>query len=60
MKDALIGAWVMSACYSWVVRSAFEVDVTSPWNWAPILAFTALMIIGAGHEENESAKKVTS
>ena len=60
MKDALFGAWMLGACYSWLVRTVFEVDALSAWNWGPILCFATLLIIGAGHEENEGAKKVAS
>lgn len=60
MKDALLGAWLLGAGYSWLARTAFEVDALSAWNWGPILCFFALLYIGAGHEENEGAKKVAN
>lgn len=44
MKEQLIGWWVLSAGYSWLVRTTFEVDALSAWNWGPILVFLLIMM----------------
>ena len=57
MKDRIIGWWVLSAGYSWIVRTTFEVDALSAWNWGPILAFLLIMMCA---EEEPAAKAVKS
>ena len=57
MKEQLIGWWVLSAGYSWLVRTTFEVDVLSAWNWGPILAFLLIMLCA---EEEPATKAVKS
>lgn len=58
MKEQLIGWWVLSAGYSWLVRTTFEVDALSAWNWGPILVF--LLIMMCGTEEEPATKAVKS
>lgn len=57
MKEQLIGWWILSAGYSWLVRTFFEVDALSAWNWGPILVFLLIMMCGA---EEPAAKAVKS
>ena len=56
MKDRSIGWWVVSAGYSWIVRTTFEVDALSPWNWGPILAFLLIMMCAEEEPAPEAVK----
>lgn len=47
IANTMFGGWILAACYSWVLRAAFEVDVFSAWHWVPIVMFLSLIFVGA-------------